>query len=144
MVTKTISAENRDLIIEIAKLYLDSPYLFSWNWTVPWDYFDCSRFTQVILSNVWITIERTAAVQAEQFSSKWSMIDNLSQAEVWDLIFYKNTYETQSEVTHVWFYMWNNKMINATWKKVQIETIAKYRKDHFKSVWKICLLNTKI
>jgi hypothetical protein len=29
MAAKTISAENRDLIIEIAKLYLDSPYLFS-------------------------------------------------------------------------------------------------------------------
>ena len=137
MAVKTISAENRDLIIEIAKLYLDSPYLFSWNWTVPWDYFDCSRFTQVILSNVWITIERTATVQADQFSSKWGMLYDLSQAEVWDLIFYKNTYETQSEITHVWFYTWNNKMINATWKKVQIETIAKYWKDHFKWVWKI-------
>ena len=138
MATK-ITIEDRNLIIDIAKLFLDSPYMFWWNGDLPWDPTDCSRFVQVVLENVWITVERSSAMQWEQFSSTGNMIEDLSQAEVWDLIFYKNTYESKSEITHVGFYIWNNKMINATGKKVQIETIAKYWKDHFKWVWKITL-----
>ncbi|MBO4204096.1 C40 family peptidase [bacterium] len=30
------------------------------------------------------------------------------------MIFYKNTYESHNEITHVGFYLGNNKMINAT------------------------------
>ena len=138
MATK-ITEEDRNLIIDIAKLFLGSPYMFWWNGDLPWDPTDCSRFVQVVLENVWITIERSSAMQGERFSSTWNLIQDLSQAEVWDLIFYKNTYESQSEITHVGFYIWNNKMINATGKKVQIETIAKYWKDHLKWVWKISL-----
>ena len=136
---KTITAEDRDLIIKIAKLFLDSPYLLWWNWAMPWEPMDCSRFVQVVLENVWITIERNSAKQWEQFSSTGNMIYDLSQAEIWDLIFYKNTYNAETEITHVGFYIWNNKMINATGKKVQIETISKYWKDHFKWVWKLSL-----
>ncbi len=136
---KTITAEDRNLIVEIAKLFLDSPYLLWWNWAMPWEPMDCSRFVQVVLENVWITIERNSAKQWEQFSSAGNMVYDLSQAEIWDLIFYKNTCESQNEITHVGFYIWNNKMINATGKKVQIETIAKYWKDHFKWVGKLAL-----
>ncbi len=138
MATK-ITLEDRNLIIEIAKLFLDSPYMFWWNGDLPWDPTDCSRFVQVVLENVGITVERNSAKQWEQFSSTGNMIEDLSQAEVWDLIFYKNTYETQNEITHVWFYMWNNEMINATWKKVQISKIDKYWKQHFKWVGKLTL-----
>lgn len=138
MATK-ISQEDRDLIIKIAKLFLDSPYLFGWNGDLPWDPTDCSRFVQVILENVWITVERNSAMMWEQFSSTWNMHENLSKAEVWDLLFFKNTYETKNEITHVSFYMWNNEMINASWKKVQINKIDKYWKDHFKWVGKLSL-----
>ena len=138
MATK-ITPEDRNLIISIAKLFIDSPYMFWGNGDLPWDPTDCSRFVQVILENVWITIERNSAKQWEQFSSTGNMIEDLSQAEIWDLIFYKNTYETQNEITHVWFYMWNNEMINATWKKVQISKIDKYWKQHFKWIWKLTL-----
>ena len=136
MATK-ITQEDRNLIINIARLFIDSPYMFWGNGDLPWDPTDCSRFVQVVLENVWITIERNSAKQWEQFSSTGNMIEDLSQAEVGDLIFYKNTYETQNEITHVWFYMWNNEMINATWKKVQITKIDKYWKQHFKWVWKL-------
>ena len=136
---KTITAEDRNLIIKIAKLFIDSPYQFWWNWDLPWDPTDCSRFVQVVLANVWITVERNSAMQWEQFSSTGNMHTDLSKAEIWDLIFYKNTYESKNEITHVGFYMWNNEMINATGKKVQISKIDKYRKQHFKWVWKLTL-----
>ena len=136
---KTITAEDRDLIINIAKLFLDSPYQFGGNGNLPWDPTDCSRFIQVVLENVWITVERNSAMQGEMFSSTGNMHTDLSKAEVWDLIFYKNTYETENEITHVGFYMWNNEMINASWKKVNICKIDKYRQEHFKWVGKLSL-----
>ena len=136
---KAITAEDRDLIISIAKLFLDSPYQFWGNWELPWDPTDCSRFVQVVLENVWISVERYSAMQWEQFSSTGNMHTDLSKAEVWDLVFYKNTYESQNEITHVGFYMWNNEMINATWKKVQVSKIDKYWRDHFKWIWKLSL-----
>lgn len=138
MATK-ITAEDRDLIIKIGKLFLDSPYQFSGNWDLPWDPTDCSRFVQVVLANVWITIERNSAMQWEQFSSTWNMHTDLSKAEIWDLVFFKNTYETENEITHVGFYVWNNEMLNASWKKVNICKIDKYRQEHFKWVWKLSL-----
>lgn len=138
MATK-ITAEDRDLIIKIGKLFLDSPYQFSGNWDLPWDPTDCSRFVQVVLANVWITVERNSAMQWEQFSSTGNMHTDLSKAEIWDLVFFKNTYETENEITHVGFYVWNNEMLNASWKKVNICKIDKYRQDHFKWVWKLSL-----
>lgn len=138
MATK-ITIEDRNLIIDIAKLFLDSPYQFWWNGDLPWDPTDCSRFVQVVLWNVWITVERNSAKQWEMFSSTGNMHEDLSKAEIWDLIFYKDTYETENEITHVGFYMWNNQMINASWTKVQINTIDKYWKSHFKWIWKLSL-----
>ncbi len=136
---KLITAEDRDLIIKIAKLFLDSPYQFGGNGDLPWDPTDCSRFVQVVLWNAWITVERNSAMQWEMFSSTWNMHTDLSNAEVWDLVFFKNTYESKNEITHVAFYMWNNEILGASWKKVNICKIDKYWKDHFKWVWKLAL-----
>ena len=138
MATK-ITIEDRNLIIDIAKLFLDSPYMFWWNGDLPWDPTDCSRFVQVVLENVWITMERNSAMQWEQFSSTGNMHTDLSKAEVWDLLFFKNTYETENEITHVWFYMWNNEMISASGKKVNISKIDKYWTEHFKWIGKLSL-----
>lgn len=134
-----ITAQDRDLIIKIAKLFLGSPYMFGWNWNLPWDPTDCSRFVQVILENVGITVERNSAMQGEQFSSTGNMHTDLSKAEIWDLIFFKNTYESQNEITHVWFYMWKNEMISASGTKVQISKLDKYWSEHFKWVGKLAL-----
>ena len=130
-----ITAQDRELIVNIAKLYLDSPYQFGGNWNLPWDPTDCSRFVQVVMENVWITLERNSAMQGEQFSSIGSMVEDLNQAEICDLIFYKNTYESESEITHVGFYVGNNEMISASWKNVNVSKIDKYWKSHFKWVW---------
>ena len=134
---KQITAEDRNLIIKIAKLFIDSPYMFGANWNLPWDPTDCSRYTQVIMENVWITLERNSAMQWEQFSSTGNMHEDLSKAEIWDLIFFKNTYESKNEITHVWFYMWNNEMIGASGKKVQISKLDKYWREHFKWIGKL-------
>ena len=139
IMAKTITVEDRNLIIKIAKLFLDSPYQFGWNGDLPWDPTDCSRFVQVVLWNVWITVERNSAMQWEQFSSTGNMHTDLSKADVWDLVFFKDTYETENEITHVAFYMWNNEMIGASWKKVQISKIDKYWQDHFKWVGMLSL-----
>ena len=136
MATK-ITDQDRELIIKIAKLFIDSPYQFGWSWNLPWDPMDCSRFTQVVMENVWITLERNSSMQWEQFSSTWNMVADLNQVEIWDLIFYKKTYESENEITHVWFYIWNNDMISASGKKVQINKIDKYWKEHFKWIWKL-------
>lgn len=135
----TISLQDRNLIISIANLFLDTPYLFGWNWNLPWDPTDCSRFVQVVLENVWINVERNSAMQWEMFSSTWNMHEDFTKAEIWDLIFYKNTYQSEKEITHVGFYIWDNKMISASWNKVQISTIDKYWKSHFKWIWNLNL-----
>ena len=142
MATK-ITSQDRDLIIKIAKLYLDSPYIFGCNGTLPWDAMDCSRFTQVVLENVWITLERNSNMQWNQFSSTGNMHTDLSKAEIWDLIFYGGTYQTENGITHVGFYIWDNKMISASWKNVNICNIDKYRQSHFKWVWKLSLFTNE-
>ena len=81
MATK-ITPEDRNLIINIAKLFIDSPYMFWWNGDLPWDPTDCSRFVQVVLENVWITIERNSAKQWEQFSTTGNMILNVASNEM--------------------------------------------------------------
>lgn len=130
-----ITAQDRELIINIAKLYLETPYEFGWNWELPGEPTDCSKFVQVVLWNVWIIMERNSAMQWKQFRDAGFFCEDIKEAEVWDLLFFKNTYESQNEITHVWFYMWNNEMVNASGKKVNISTIDKYRKEHFKWVW---------
>jgi hypothetical protein len=56
-------------------------------------------------------------------------------AEIWDLIFFKNTYTSDQEITHVWIYVGNNMMIHAGTKKVEIVSLDAYRKEHFKGIW---------
>lgn len=113
--------------------------MFGWNGDLPWDPTDCSRFVQVILENVGISVERNSAMQWEQFSSTGNMHGDISKASIWDLIFFKNTYESKNEITHVWFYMWNNEMISASGTKVQISKLDKYWTEHFKWIGKLTL-----
>lgn len=134
MATK-INTEDRDLIIKVAKLFIDTPYQFWWEWSKPGEPTDCSRFTQTIYKLTWITLERNSAMQWQQFSTTWHLGNDLKKAEIWDLIFFKNTYQSENEITHVWIYMWNEKMIHAWDTKVTTTTIWTYWKNHFKWVW---------
>ena len=121
-----ITIQDRELIINLAKLYFDTPYEFWWNWELPGEPMDCSKFIQVIFANVWIELERNSAMQWAQFIENNCFSENLADAEIWDLIFFKNTYESQNEITHVGIYVWNNQMINAKNPKTMICEIDKY------------------
>ncbi len=130
-----ITIQDRELILNLAKLYIETLYQFGWNWELPGEPMDCSRFIQVIFANVWINLERTSVLQWAQFVANNSFSGNLADVEIWDLIFFKNTYESENEITHVGIFMWNNEMISASWKKVQISKLDKYWKGHFKWIW---------
>ena len=130
-----ITAQDRELILNMAKFYIDTPYQFGWNWELPGEPMDCSRFIQIIFGNIGIELERTSALQWAAFISKWCFSENLADAEIWDLIFFKNTYESENEITHVWIYAWNNQTIDAKTPKIGVYNMDKYRKGHFKWVW---------
>lgn len=78
MASTTLTADNRNMIIKIAKLFLNSPYEFWWEGTLPGDPTDCSNFTQNILSQVGIHLERASFQQKEQFVNAKSFIVNLA------------------------------------------------------------------
>ena len=130
----TLTADNRNMIIKIAELFLNSPYEFWWEGKLPWDPTDCSNFTQNILSQVGITLERASFQQKEQFANAKAFYEDIKKAEIGDLIFFKNTYESENEITHVWIYAGNNTMIHAWTPKVAVVNLAGYRRSHFKGV----------
>ena len=129
-----IDTQDREYILKIAKLYLWSPYQLGGTGTLPGTATDCSNFTKNVFQNVGITLERSAADQAYQFLGWGYWYDSLDMAEVWDLIFFKNTYTSENEITHVGIYAGNGMMIHAGTKNVEIVTIDNYWKEHFKGV----------
>ena len=129
-----VDTEDREYIVKIAKLYLWSPYQLGGSGTLPGTPTDCSNFTKNVFQNVGVVLERSAADQAYQFSAWGYWYDTLESAEIWDLIFFKNTYVSENEITHVWIYVGNGMMIHAGTKKVEIVTIDSYWKEHFKWV----------
>jgi hypothetical protein len=46
-------------------------------------------------------LERTSFQQKEQFTNAKSFYEDIKKAEIGDLIFFKNTYESENEITHV-------------------------------------------
>ncbi len=133
----TLTADNRNMIIKIAKLFLNSPYEFWWEGKLPWDPTDCSNFTQNIFSQVGINLERASFQQKEQFTNAKSFYEDIKKAEIGDLIFFKNTYQSENEITHVGIYAGDNTMIHAWTPKVAVVNLAGYRRSHFKGVGKI-------
>ena len=77
----TLSSDNRDMIIKIAELFLNSPYEFWWEGCLPGDPTDCSNFTQKILGYVWIEIERASFQQKEQFSNAKSFFEDIKKGK---------------------------------------------------------------
>ncbi len=133
----TLTADNRNMIIKLAKLFINSPYEFWWEGKLPWDPTDCSNFTQNILSQVGISLERASFQQKEQFVNAKAFYEDIKKAETGDLIFFKNTYESENEITHVGIYAGDNTMIHAWTPKVAVVNLAGYRRSHFKGVGSI-------
>ena len=94
-------------VIQTALSYLGRPYVFGA--TGP-RAFDCSGFTRFVLYKATgIRMPRTAASQ-----SRVGTRISTSQLQPGDLIFFKNTYK--AGVSHVGFWMGNNRMVHA-WPK---------------------------
>lgn len=138
-----VDSANRDQILKIAKLYLDSPYQLGATGTLPGNPTDCSKFTQNVFANVGIELERSSSDQAHQFSNGGYWYDSLEQAEIWDLIFFKGTYNAGTEITHVGIFAGNGMMIHAGTQKVEIVPLHGYWKEHFKGVGSFKYLNAR-
>lgn len=138
-----INTADREQILKIAKLYLDSPYQIGATGALPGNPTDCSKFTQNVFANAGIELERSASDQAHQFSNGGYWYDTLEQAEIGDLIFFKDTYNAGTEITHVGIIAGNGMMIHAGTQKVELIPLNGYRKEHFKGIGSFKYLSTK-
>lgn len=93
-------------IVEIAMLYLNTPYL--WGGRSPFG-IDCSGFTQMVYKLNGIPLLRDAYQQAEQ----GEMLSFVEEAESGDLAFFDND---EGRIVHVGIVMDNNKIIHASGK----------------------------
>lgn len=140
-----VNMDDRNQILKLGKLYLDSPYQLGATGTKPGEATDCSQFTQTIFAQAGIELERNSSDQAQQFSNGGYWYDDLDLAEIGDLLFFKNTYDAgpEREITHVGIYAGEGKMLHAGGDKVQISLIDAYWKSHFKGVGSFKYLGQK-
>lgn len=114
-ISKANTKPDRDRIVEIAMLYLNSPYL--WGGRTPFG-IDCSGFTQIVFKINGIKLMRDASQQSTQGNT----ISFISEAQAGDLAFFDNEEE---EIIHVGIILDKNKIIHAS-GKVRIDKIDHY------------------
>ncbi len=100
-------------IMEIARKYLDAPYL--WGGKSPFG-IDCSGFTQIVFKIGGYKLKRDAS---QQINQGW-VIDKLSAANPGDLVFFENAI---SGSAHVGIVMEEQQVIHAS-GKVRIDTLT--------------------
>ena len=94
---------SKSTIIEIAHLYLNSPYL--WGGKTPFG-IDCSGFTQMVYKLNGIQLLRDASQQVTQGEA----LSFIEETEPGDLAFFDNE---EGSITHVGIIMNNNQIIHA-------------------------------
>ena len=111
-------------VINQARRYIGSPYLFGGNGTEPGQKMDCSRFVQNVMRNMGINISRTTSTQRNEGRSV-----NFNEMQPGDCIYYNG---------HVVMYIGNGKIIHASPKGVvetniydrnNIQTIRRFLPD---------------
>lgn len=102
----------RDLLIETAFLYLNSPYL--WGGRTPFG-IDCSGYSQIVYRMCGVDLPRDASQQAE-VGDRLSFIE---EATPGDLAFFDNS---EGRITHVGILLGDNKIIHAS-GKVRVDRI---------------------
>jgi hypothetical protein len=105
--------KSRNDIVETAKSYLNTPYLWGGK-TVSG--IDCSGFSQMVYHLNGYNIDRDASLQAKQ----GELVAFLSQAQVGDLAFFDNK---EGRITHVGIILENGKIIHAAYGKVHIDKL---------------------
>ena len=109
-----ISGEkNRATLVETAKSYLNTPYL--WGGKTPLG-LDCSGFSQIVYHSNGYTIQRDASLQAKE----GELVAFLPQALAGDLAFFENS---DGRITHVGIILENGKIIHAAQGKVRIDSL---------------------
>ena len=102
----------RDMLVEIAFLYLNAPYL--WGGRTPFG-IDCSGYSQIVYRMCGIDLPRDASQQAE-IGERLSFIE---EATPGDLAFFDNK---EGRITHVGILLGDNKIIHAS-GKVRVDRI---------------------
>ena len=102
----------RDILVDTAFLYLNSPYL--WGGRTPFG-IDCSGYSQIIYRMCGVDLPRDASQQAE-IGDKLSFIE---EATPGDLAFFDNS---EGRITHVGILLGDNKIIHAS-GKVRVDRI---------------------
>jgi len=102
----------RDMLIEIAFLYLNSPYL--WGGRTPFG-IDCSGYSQIVYRMCGVDLPRDASQQTE-IGERLSFIE---EATPGDLAFFDNK---EGRITHVGILLGDNKVIHAS-GKVRVDRI---------------------
>jgi cell wall-associated NlpC family hydrolase len=102
----------RNLLIETAFIYLNSPYL--WGGRTPFG-IDCSGYSQIVYRMCGVELPRDASQQAE-VGDRLSFIE---EATPGDLAFFDNS---EGRITHVGILLGDNKIIHAS-GKVRVDRI---------------------
>lgn len=115
-------------IVTEAKNHFGKSY--EWGATGP-DTFDCSGFTQYVMKQVGVSIERTADDQLHEFSS-WIKLNNLQPG---DIMYFREQGSSvnSTTATHCGIYSGNNKWIHApeTGDVVKEVELSDTRKERF-------------
>jgi len=106
---------NHNQLIQVAKQYLDAPYLWGGRTFMG---IDCSGFTQVVFKQCGMQLPRDAYQQAET----GNIVSFVESAMPGDLAYFENE---EGKITHVGIMMNNHQIIHAS-GKVRIDEI-----DHF-------------
>lgn len=109
-----VSASSKENIIETARIFLNTPYLWGGKNILG---VDCSGFVQVVYSLNGFALPRDASVQ----ENDGKFIEALSEALPTDLCFF----EKNAKITHVGLYMGDGKIIHAS-GKVRIDKIDEH------------------
>lgn len=110
-VQKSAAAANAQEIIDEAKKYIGTPYLWGGNTTSG---FDCSGFVKYVFAKFGVSLPRTTETQ-------WTATTPVNAPSIGDLVFFQ-TYKPGP--SHVGIYLGNNKFISAASSGVTISDLT--------------------
>lgn len=115
-----MTLDQKTKLAETAKKLIGKPYKYGARPEEAPEFFDCSSFIQYIFKNIDIDLPRSTIEQA----SKGEKIENLSDLEIGDLIFFHGTHGHYSPkfpegIGHIALYIGEGKTIHAGSKRIE-------------------------